>query len=68
MNIGALKAMAEIWPLAGMVLDQVTRVSQEIFTTRKTAADMGLWNSLTADDIMRSFISDDGATDGFQLM
>jgi hypothetical protein len=65
MNIGALKAMAEVWPSAKMVLGQVTNVTQEISVIRKAAMDGGLWNDFTDGEIMRSIIEDEGVMDNF---
>ena len=68
MNIGALKAIGEVWPSAKMVLGQVTCVAREIYLSRKSAVDVGLWNDLTNEEVMRSMIEDSNVMDSFQSM
>lgn len=65
MDIGGLKAMARIWPSAGMVLGRVSRVAQEIFATRTTAANSGSWGNLTGDERLRNFFETESVTDDF---
>lgn len=60
--------MAEVWPSASMVLDQVAKVAREIFVIRKAALDGGLWNDFTDEEIMKSISEDASVMDSFQLM
>lgn len=66
LSIGGLKAMAEIWPSAKRVLEQVSGVAQEVLSTRTSTLNSLLWNSLDDGDMADSFISEEIISDEFQ--
>jgi hypothetical protein len=55
LNIGVLKTMAEIWPVAKTVLGQVKGVAQELFASRK-ALNNAYWNVVTREEILQGMI------------
>jgi hypothetical protein len=67
LNTGALKTIAEVWPGASRVGFQVKGVAQEVFASRKAAADDGFWNSFTDEEMMRSTIVDKAIIDEFMF-
>ncbi|TVY42317.1 hypothetical protein LSUB1_G003589 [Lachnellula subtilissima] len=66
LGIGGLKAMAEIWPSAQRVLEQVTRVAQESFLRRKSTLNSLLWNDLEDGEIAGNFVSEGTINNAFQ--
>ncbi|SPO01650.1 related to Zn(II)2Cys6 transcriptional activator [Cephalotrichum gorgonifer] len=64
---GAQKAMAAVWPSAQKVQKQVKDVAQEVFSSRRLAAEEGFWNRFTEDDMMSSLAEDEIIINGFQL-
>ena len=67
LNTGALKSLAEIWPSATRVGDQVKGVAQKVFASRKLAAEEGFWGNFTDDEVMRSIIEDQTIINEIQL-
>lgn len=67
LNTGALKTISEVWPSAARVGFQVKGVAQEVFASRKAAADDGFWSSFTNEEMMRSIVEDEEIISGFQL-
>ncbi|RDL34305.1 uncharacterized protein BP5553_07433 [Venustampulla echinocandica] len=55
-NTGALKAVASLWPSAGIGLKQVTMVAQNIYANRKDAAGEKFWRDFIEDDLMGELI------------
>ena len=55
LNIGVLKALSEIWPVATTVLGQVKCVAQELFASRK-ALNNAYWNAVTREEILQGMI------------
>jgi hypothetical protein len=56
MNAGALKALAPVWPSAGIGLRQVTTVAQKIYASRKGAVGEAFWGDFIDDDFMSGLI------------
>lgn len=65
LQTGALKTIASVWPSAQKAQQQVKSVAQEIFSSRKLAAEEGFWNTFTADEMMRSLVEDENIINGF---
>lgn len=64
LNIGVLKALADIWPVARTVLAQVRGVAQELFASRRALNNM-YWSAVTREEFLQGMIegmTDDGAT------
>jgi hypothetical protein len=57
LDTGALKSLAELWPIARSCLQQVRGVAHEMFTSKK-AISLHFWNGVSADDILQRFIED----------
>ncbi|TKA74340.1 hypothetical protein B0A49_02935 [Cryomyces minteri] len=55
LSIGALRAMENLWPVAGTALHQVKKVAQEIFAEKKASSNIYL-DAITNDDIVQSMI------------
>jgi hypothetical protein len=56
MNVGALKAVAPVWPSAGMGFRQVSSVMQKIYAYRKDAFGEVFWGDLIVEDFMSGLI------------
>jgi len=57
LNIGVLKALSEIYPIANTVLGQVKGVAQELFASRK-ALNNAWWAHVTREEILQGIIDD----------
>lgn len=57
LNIGVLKALSEIYPVASTVMGQCRGVAQELFTGRK-ALNNALWEQVTKEEILVELIED----------
>jgi hypothetical protein len=68
LNTGALKTLWQIWPAAGKAFGQVKGVAQEIYASKKRAAEMGFWTNYTEDEVMRSMIEDHTIMEESQLL
>lgn len=55
LDIGALKGLAEIWPIANSCVGQVRGVANELFKSKKALA-MHSWASFTSDEIFAGII------------
>jgi hypothetical protein len=58
LNIGVLKSLAELMPIAKTVLGQVKGVAQELFQSRK-ALNNEYWNAVTREEILQGMIEGD---------
>jgi hypothetical protein len=67
LNTGALKTLAEVWPSATRVGVQVKGVAQDVFASRKLAAEEGYWGTFTNEEVMRSLVEDEVIINGIQL-
>lgn len=67
LNTGALKTISDVWPSAHKVQHQIKGVAQEVFTSRKAAAEEGFWNTFTDDEMLQSMIEDQAIISGFHL-
>jgi hypothetical protein len=65
LNTGALKTISGVWPSAQKVLPQLKDVARNIFSSQKSAAEKGFWDTF-ADDEMRNLVEDENIS-GFQL-
>jgi hypothetical protein len=61
MNAGALKALAPIWPSAGISLREVTNVAQKIYANRKDTAGEAFWRDFIDDDFMGGLMENDSS-------
>jgi len=57
LNIGVLKALSEIYPIATTVLGQVKGVAQELFSSRR-ALNNAYWAHVTKEEILQGIIDD----------
>lgn len=57
LNIGVLKALSEIYPIASTVMGQVKGVAQELFASRK-ALNNAYWAHVTKEEILQGMIED----------
>lgn len=57
LNIGVLKALSEIYPIATTVLGQVKGVAQELFSSRR-ALNNAYWAHVTKEEILQGMIDD----------
>ncbi|KAI9711429.1 MAG: hypothetical protein M1812_007174 [Candelaria pacifica] len=57
--IGALNAMSEVWPIAGMARGQVKSVAQELFAAKETVPANPLFGILTDDEMLRSIMNEE---------
>ncbi|KAF2430088.1 hypothetical protein EJ08DRAFT_649886 [Tothia fuscella] len=55
LNIGVLKTLGEIWPIAGTVLKQVRGVAKELFQSRK-AMNNAYWMNVTREEVLRGML------------
>jgi hypothetical protein len=67
LNTGALKSLAEVWPSATRVGNQVKGVAQGVFASRKLAAEEGFWGNFSEEEIVRSMIEDEVIINGIQM-
>jgi hypothetical protein len=67
LNTGALKTLAEVWPSAQRTGQQVRGVAQEVFASRKLAAQEGFWVDFTEEEVMQSIIEDEAIFGVVQL-
>lgn len=61
LNIGVLKALSEIYPIASTVLGQVKGVAQELFASRK-ALNNEYWAHVTKEEILQGMIEDSSSS------
>ncbi|RDW72077.1 hypothetical protein BP5796_08111 [Coleophoma crateriformis] len=66
LNIGAMKDLWRVWPSAGKAFGEVKGVAQDIYTAKKQAAQVGMWDHFTPDEIIRNMIEDDRIMEEFQ--
>jgi hypothetical protein len=57
LNIGVLKALSEIYPIATTVLGQVKGVAQELFSSRRALNNV-YWAHVTKEEILQGMIDD----------
>lgn len=57
LNIGVLKTLANVWPVAGTVMGQVRGVARELFASRK-ALNSGYWNAVTREEMLQNLIEE----------
>ncbi|KAH8597919.1 hypothetical protein B0O99DRAFT_507770 [Bisporella sp. PMI_857] len=68
LNTGALKSLWQVWPSAGKAFGQVKGVAQEIYATKKQAAEVGYWANFANDDVIQSMIEDRTIMEELQLL
>ena len=61
LNIGVLKALSDIYPIATTVLGQVKGVAQELFAARK-AMNNDYWAHVTREEILQGMIEDSSSS------
>jgi len=61
LNIGVLKALGEIYPIATTVLGQVKGVAQELFAARRTMNN-DYWAHVTREEILQGMIEDSSSS------
>lgn len=64
MNVGALKAVATVWPSAGMGFRQVTSTMQKIYAYRKDAFGEVFWRDFIEEDFMSGLVENTAGVDG----
>lgn len=62
LEIGSLKTLAHVWPVAKTVLGQVKTVAEEMILLKK-AMNPGYWGSYGGNDILREIEEDTGMVD-----
>lgn len=56
LNIGVLKTLGELWPIANTVLGQVKGVAQELFRSRKALSNGFFHAQVTREEIFQGMI------------
>lgn len=56
LNIGVLKTLGELWPIANTVLGQVKGVAQELFQSRKALSNAFSQTQVTRQEIFQGMI------------
>jgi hypothetical protein len=56
LNIGVLKTLGELWPIANTVLGQVKGVAQELFQSRKALSNAFSLTQVTRQEIFQGMI------------
>jgi hypothetical protein len=64
MNVGALKAVATVWPSAGMGFRQVTSTMQKVYAYRKDAFGEVFWRDFIEEDFMSGLVENTAGVDG----
>jgi len=62
LDIGVLKILAHVWPVANTVLGQVKTVAEEMLILKR-AMSPSYWGSFGRDDILRDIEGDGGLAD-----
>lgn len=55
LDIGALKSLGELWPIANSCVGQVRGVANELFKSKK-ALMIHSWGTFTSDEIFAGFL------------
>jgi hypothetical protein len=61
LNIGSLKTLAPVMPIAGKVLGQVQSVARDIFMSRKALSNV-FWGATTREEVLRGMIEEVGSS------
>ena len=61
-DIGVLKSLGKLWPIAAAALGQVRGVAQEMLTSKR-AMRIHSWNPMTSNEIIESMIEDADSAD-----